>query len=62
MLCSPFLPVQKPFDPLDQPAAIDERLYVCGDYRASASLQGAMYSGRKVAAAIAAAYRADGVA
>ena len=56
------LPVQKPFDPLDQPAAIDERLYVCGDYRASASLQGAMYSGRKVAAAIAAAYRADGVA
>ncbi len=56
------LPVQKPFNPLDQPAAFDERLYLCGDYRASASLQGAMYSGRKIAAAIAAVHSADAAA
>ncbi|MFT5375826.1 MAG: phytoene dehydrogenase-like protein [Candidatus Latescibacterota bacterium] len=43
------LPKQRPFLPLDQSARTGEQLYICGDHRASASLQGAMYSGRKVA-------------
>ncbi|MGY8825986.1 MAG: FAD-dependent oxidoreductase [Candidatus Latescibacterota bacterium] len=43
------LPKQRPFLPLDQSSRTGEQLYICGDHRASASLQGAMYSGRKVA-------------
>ena len=46
------LPKQRPFVPLDQSARTGEQFYICGDHRASASLQGAMYSGRKVAEAI----------
>ena len=48
------LPVQVPFLPLDQAARTDPGIYVCGDHRATPSLQGAMVSGRQVADAIAA--------
>ena len=46
------LPVQEPFAPLDQPERSAEGVYVCGDHRASPSLQGAMFSGRCTAEAI----------
>jgi hypothetical protein len=48
------LPVQEPFAPLDQALQSAEGLYVCGDHRATASLQGAMLSGRRVAEGLAA--------
>ncbi len=50
------LPVQEPLAPLDQPLHSAEGLYVCGDHRATPSLQGAMLSGRRVAEAIDAAW------
>jgi predicted NAD/FAD-dependent oxidoreductase len=31
---------------------IDDGLYVCGDHRDTASIQGALYSGRRCAAAV----------
>ena len=53
------LPVQDPFLPLDQPTQVAEGLYVCGDYRDTPSLQGAMLSGRRVAEAIAKDWEID---
>lgn len=51
------LPVQEPYAPLDQPVHSAEGLYVCGDHRDTASLQGAMLSGRRVAQALAADWK-----
>ena len=51
------LPVQKPYAPLDQPVHSAQGLYVCGDHRDTASLQGAMLSGRRVAQALAADWK-----
>jgi phytoene dehydrogenase-like protein len=49
------LPSQPPgqFEPASRLARLTERLFICGDYRDLASLQGAMASGRRAAAKIA---------
>lgn len=49
------LPSQPPgqFEPASQLARLTERLFICGDYRDLASLQGAMASGRRAAAKVA---------
>jgi phytoene dehydrogenase-like protein len=39
-----------PFEPAARGAQLDERLFICGDHRDIASLQGAMASGRRAAA------------
>ncbi len=45
-------PVQPvPFSP-KQPMRLDDGLFVCGDHRDTASIQGALYSGRRCAAAV----------
>ena len=41
-----------PFDP-KQPVRLDDGRFVCGDHRDTASIQGAMYSGRRCAEAVA---------
>jgi hypothetical protein len=47
-------PMQRPpFDP-KQPVALDDGRFVCGDHRDTASIQGAMYSGRRCGLAVAA--------
>jgi hypothetical protein len=43
-----------PFTP-KQSIRLDDGRYVCGDHRDTASIQGAMFSGRRCAAAVAAA-------
>ncbi len=40
-----------PFSP-KQPVALDDGRFVCGDHRDTASIQGAMYSGRRCADAV----------
>jgi phytoene dehydrogenase-like protein len=47
-------PGQEPpaLEPIERPVRLDERLYVCGDHRDTASLHGAMLSGRRAAEAI----------
>jgi len=40
-----------PFNP-KQPVALGEGLFVCGDHRDTASIQGAMFSGRRTASAV----------
>lgn len=47
-------PGQEPpaLEPVERPVRLDERLYVCGDHRDTASLHGAMLSGRRAAEAI----------
>jgi hypothetical protein len=40
-----------PFSP-KQPVRLDDGLFVCGDHRDTASIQGALYSGRRCAAAL----------
>lgn len=42
-----------PFSP-KRPVALDDGRFVCGDHRDTASIQGALYSGRRCAAAVAA--------
>jgi phytoene dehydrogenase-like protein len=51
------LPSQPPgqFEPASRLVRLTERLFICGDYRDLASLQGAMASGRRAAAKVAAA-------
>lgn len=44
-----------PFSP-KQPVAIDGGLFVCGDHRDTASIQGALYSGRRCAEAVSASF------
>ena len=46
------LPVLAPGQPLRQSVRLGERLYICGDYRDTPSLQGAMVSGRRAAQAV----------
>jgi phytoene dehydrogenase-like protein len=48
------LPRQLPgwLDPVSRPARMGSRLFVCGDYREIASLQGALVSGRRAAEAV----------
>jgi len=48
------LPRQAPpaLEPAERSVRIAERLYVCGDHRDNASIQGAMVSGRRAAAAL----------
>lgn len=41
-----------PFDP-KQPVALGDGLFVCGDHRDTSSIQGALFSGRRCAAAVA---------
>ena len=51
------LPVQPPPLRLRQPTALDSGLFVAGDYRDTASIQGALVSGRRAATAVAAGPR-----
>ncbi len=44
-----------PFDP-KQRVALGEHLFVCGDHRDTASIQGALYSGRRCAEAVVASF------
>jgi phytoene dehydrogenase-like protein len=55
------LPVQSPpaLSPVIKPARVQDQLYVCGDHRHTASIQGAMESGRMTADAVLDA-RSDG--
>jgi len=48
------LPAQPPaaLTPAERPVRLRESLFVCGDHRDTASLQGAMVSGRRAAAAV----------
>ena len=48
------LPAQPPaaLTPAERPVRLHEGLFVCGDHRDTASLQGAMLSGRRAAAAV----------
>jgi phytoene dehydrogenase-like protein len=48
------LPAQTPeeMDPVQKPAQVGDGLFVCGDYRDMASIQGAMASGRRTAEAV----------
>jgi phytoene dehydrogenase-like protein len=48
------LPAQPPaaLSPPERPARLHDGLFVCGDHRATASIQGAMVSGRRAAAAV----------
>jgi phytoene dehydrogenase-like protein len=48
------LPAQPPaaLTPVERPVRLREHLFVCGDHRDTASLQGAMVSGRRAAAAV----------
>ena len=46
------LPVMTPPHPVSRPVRIAHGLYVCGDHRATSSLQGAMVSGRRAARAV----------
>ncbi len=45
-------PLQKPPLKLKQRVSLGDGLFVCGDHRDTASLQGAMYSGQRTAAAV----------
>jgi hypothetical protein len=46
------LPAVEPPLVLRQPVRLSDRLFICGDHRDTASLQGAMASGRRAAIAI----------
>jgi len=48
------LPAQPPaaLSPVERPARVRDGLFVCGDHRDTASIQGAMVSGRRAAAAV----------
>ncbi len=46
------LPAHPAGQPLAQPVALGEGLYVCGDHRDTPSIQGALVSGRRVADAV----------
>jgi hypothetical protein len=48
------LPAQPPaaFSPAERPVRVRDGLFVCGDHRGTASIQGAMVSGRRAAAAV----------
>jgi hypothetical protein len=46
------LPVMPPGQPLRLPVRVSPGLYVCGDHRDTPSIQGAMVSGRRAAAAL----------
>ena len=46
------LPAMMPGLSVPQPVRITPGLYVCGDYRETASIQGAMMSGRRAADAV----------
>ncbi|ALG12031.1 NAD(P)/FAD-dependent oxidoreductase [Kibdelosporangium phytohabitans] len=46
------LPVMGPQHPLRQPVRIADGRYVCGDHRDTSSIQGALVSGRRAAAAV----------
>ena len=48
------LPAQPPaaLSPAERPVRVHGGLFVCGDHRATASIQGAMVSGRRAAAAV----------
>lgn len=39
-------------DPIERPVRLAEGLFVCGDHRDNASIQGAMVSGRRAAEAV----------
>jgi phytoene dehydrogenase-like protein len=49
-------PDQSPpaLEPAERPVALDDGLFVCGDHRATASLHGALLSGRRAAEAVSA--------
>src|SRR5262249_42709737 len=50
------LPARCSLEPADLPARCRPGLYLCGDHRTTPSLQGAMASGRRAAAAVREAY------
>ena len=45
-------PAQPSLDPVERPVKLADGLYVCGDHRDQASIQGALVSGRRAAEAI----------
>jgi hypothetical protein len=51
------LPVQPPPLRLRQPTVLDSGLFLAGDHRDTASIQGALVSGRRAATAVAAGSR-----
>lgn len=55
------LPAQRPPLPRTSPARVAEARYVAGDHRDTASIQGALVSGERVAAAVLADMRGGGV-
>lgn len=50
-------PAQPSLDPVERPVKVADGLYVCGDHRDQASIQGALVSGRRAATAVTAADR-----
>ena len=46
------LPVQTTLDPPRRPVRLADRLYICGDHRDNASINGALQSGRRAAEAL----------
>jgi hypothetical protein len=46
------LPEQRPGVPLRRPVDLGDGLFVAGDHRDTASIQGALVSGRRTAAAV----------
>ena len=46
------LPATPPGTPVRRPVALGDRVFVCGDHRDTASIQGALVSGRRAAAAV----------
>jgi len=55
-------PVQDPpaLDPVERPVRLGDRLFVCGDHRDTASIHGALLSGRRAAEALLADLRSPG--
>jgi hypothetical protein len=52
------LPAMRAPHPLHRRARLDRGMYLCGDHRATSSIQGAMHSGERAAAAVLADRRA----
>jgi predicted NAD/FAD-dependent oxidoreductase len=46
------LPATPPGTPVRRPVALGDGVFVCGDHRDTASIQGALVSGRRAAAAV----------
>ena len=45
-------PSQRSLEPVERPVDLGDGLFVCGDHRDQASINGALVSGRRAAAAV----------